>query len=152
MLTFEEKLNIMDSFPELTRNNVSLGRVNYQYEDSAIDKKNVVYHLHPNGNGYVYAEYVVGYDTDDRGFVNIRDYSEAELRRVVELAIDSLSPIADEETKEFWANEEGEVLTLIYESHLDTWNIYADDMLDGTFHTYNAAIEYLDEEGFRDRQ
>ncbi|MGQ0517887.1 hypothetical protein ACT453_49800, partial [Bacillus sp. D-CC] len=55
MLTFEEKLSIIESFPELERKNVSLKRVNFHFEESRLDKKNVVYHLHPNGNGFVYA-------------------------------------------------------------------------------------------------
>ena len=56
MLSFEEKLAIADSFPELERKNVSMKRVNYHYEESMFDKKTVVYHLHPNGNGFVYAD------------------------------------------------------------------------------------------------
>ncbi|WP_442954866.1 hypothetical protein [Paenibacillus sp. SYP-B4298] len=95
MLTFEQKLEILESFPELTRKNVSLGRVNFQYEQSVYDKKNVVYHLHPNGNGYVYGERLLGYPMDDKGFVNIRDFTEAELRIIVEKAIRSLSAATD---------------------------------------------------------
>lgn len=95
VLTFEQKLEILESFPELTRKNVSLGRVNFQYEQSVYDKKNVVYHLHPNGNGYVYGERLLGYPMDDKGFVNIRDFTEAELRIIVEKAIRSLSAATD---------------------------------------------------------
>lgn len=95
MLTFKQKLDILESFPELTRKNVSLGRVNFQYEQSVYDKKNVVYHLHPNGNGYVYGERLLGYPMDDKGFVNIRDFTEAELRIIVEKAIRSLSAATD---------------------------------------------------------
>ena len=51
MLTFEEKLAIIESFPELERKNVSLGRVNFHFEGSIYEKKNVVYHLHPNEIG-----------------------------------------------------------------------------------------------------
>lgn len=46
MLSFEEKLQIIESFSELQRNDVSLKRVNFQYIESGSDKKNVVYHLH----------------------------------------------------------------------------------------------------------
>ena len=49
MLTFEEKLAIIESFPELEKRTVSMGRINFHYEESASDKKNVVYHLHPMG-------------------------------------------------------------------------------------------------------
>lgn len=39
MLTFEQKLEVFKSFPELEQRNVSLGRVNFHYEGSAYDKK-----------------------------------------------------------------------------------------------------------------
>lgn len=55
MLTFEEKLSIIETFPELQRKDVSLGRVNFHYPESVQEKKIVVQHLHPNGNGFVYA-------------------------------------------------------------------------------------------------
>ncbi|QSS99532.1 hypothetical protein IMZ31_15860 [Pontibacillus sp. ALD_SL1] len=142
MLTFEEKLEIIESFPELTRNDVSLGRVNFHYEESVMDKKNVVYHLHPNGNGFVFGYYIDGVETDDRGMVNIRDFSREDIKAIVRDAIDSLSQ-PDQET---WVNEEGHTLALVFD--FDLWNIYAGDMLDGTFPTYAAATDYLEQEGF----
>src|SRR5690349_18917281 len=95
MLTFDEKIAVLSSFPELERRDVSLGRVNFHYPDSLYDKKTVAYHLHPNGNGYVYAGLMEGYPTDEKGFFNIRDCSEEELRRVVEASIASLSSRED---------------------------------------------------------
>ncbi|TLS35985.1 hypothetical protein [Pseudalkalibacillus caeni] len=153
MLTFEEKLAVIESFPELKRKDVSLGRVNFHYEDSAIDKKNVVYHLHPNGNGFVYAELIGSYKTDERGMVNIRDFSERRLHRIIELAIESMASDADEKsvetdfTEERWVNAENHSLMLVKEE--DLWNVYAGLNLDGTFTTYGEATEYLEEEGFR---
>lgn len=144
MLTFEEKLAIIESFPELSRKDVSLKRVNFQFEESVVDKKNVVYHLHPNGNGYVYAELIEdGYETDDKGMVNIRDFTEKQLRKIVRQSIDSLSEAEDE----IWVNEEDQTLTLV--NDFDLWNIYAGDMLDGTFPTYRGAVDYLEQEGFK---
>ncbi|HZG57683.1 hypothetical protein [Paenibacillus sp.] len=90
MLDFERKLAVFASYPELTRKDVSLGRVNFHYEQSRHEKKTVGYHLHPNGNGYVYAGLIPGAETDPKGFVNIREASEAELRRWIEASIDSL--------------------------------------------------------------
>lgn len=155
MLTFEEKLAIITSFPELERKDVSLGRINFHYEESASDKKNVVYHLHPNGNGFVYAEHIHGFATNDKGFVNIRDFSEDQLRSVIERSIRGLSksieneaPIEEQE-KEEWINEDGHTLILLQED--DMWNVYAGPLLDGTFHSYNQALGYLDEEGFTRR-
>ena len=68
MLTFEEKLSIIESFPELERKNVSMGRINFHYEASASDKKNVVYHLHSNGNGFVYGAELNGYKKMIKGW------------------------------------------------------------------------------------
>ena len=153
MLTFEDKLAIIESFPELKRQDVSLKRVNFHYEGSMSDKKNVVYHLHPNGNGFVYAEKLDGYDTDQKGMVNIRDFSEEELRTVIQQSIDSLSvnekeaAIIGDAEEERWINEEGHTLIMIQED--DMWNVYAGLNLDGTFPSYNEAKQYLDEEGFR---
>jgi hypothetical protein len=154
LLTFEEKIAIIESFPELERKNVSLGRVNFHYQESISDKKNVVYHLHPNGNGFVYAEKLQGYETDEKGFVNIRDFSREELQLVIQKSILSLSPKSDietaiigEETEEKWMDQEGHTLILLNEEEM--WNIYSGLNLDNTFNTYEEAVEYLEEEGFK---
>ncbi|GAE94907.1 hypothetical protein JCM21714_4107 [Gracilibacillus boraciitolerans JCM 21714] len=154
MLTFEQKLKIIESFPELTRHDVSMNRVNFHYEESADDKKNVVYHLHPNGNGFVYAEYLSDYDTDHKGMINIRDFSEAELRTLIQMSIESLAltsgaeaPIVEEFEEERWINSEKHSLLLVNEG--DLWNVYAGLNLDGTFRSYNEARAFLEEEGFR---
>ncbi|MGG0275228.1 hypothetical protein [Bacillus rhizoplanae] len=154
MLTFEEKLTIIESFPELERKNVSLGRINFHYEESRLDKKNVVYHLHPNGNGFVYAGHLKGYKTNDKGMVNIRDFSAEELRSLLEKSMDALSQepveevtLAENFQEEEWINKENHVLTLINEDE-DMWNVYAGLNLDGTFNSYKEAAQYLDEEGF----
>ena len=49
---------------------MSMGRINFHYEASASDKKNVIYHLHPNGNGCLWSE-LNGYKKSDKGMVNI---------------------------------------------------------------------------------
>lgn len=156
MLTFEEKLAIIESFPELERKNVSLGRVNFHFEDSIYDKKNVVYHLHPNGNGYVYAEFLEGYDLDSKGMVNVRDFSAEELKTIIKQSIDSLSPnttlesaIIEDNEEERWVNSDNHTLILVNEDEM--WNVYAGLNLDGTFMSYNEAKQYLEEEGFRKR-
>ena len=85
--------------------------------------------------------------------INIREFSEEELRSLIEKVIERLSqeqeeivtpmePAAEEE----WKNEDGHILTLIQED--DMWNVYAGVNLDGTFNSYPEAAEYLDEEGF----
>ncbi|MFK2825695.1 hypothetical protein QYG89_08375 [Bacillus sp. B190/17] len=154
MLNFNEKLSIIESFPQLDRKDVSLGRVNFQFADSVTEKKNIVYHLHPNGNGFVYGGELAGYETDAKGMVNIRDFSAEELRKIIHESIQSLSPrtteeaaIAGEAIEEKWINEDGQTLMLIEED--DMWNVYAGLNLDGTFNSYGEAAQYLDEEGFR---
>ncbi|MDG4657608.1 hypothetical protein P6P90_14355 [Ectobacillus antri] len=151
MLTFEEKLAIVSSFSELERKNVSLGRVNFHFEGSVKEKKVVVYHLHPNGNGFVYGEYLNGYEMNDKGMVNIRDFSADALRTIIEQSILSLSEkeveVSDKPAfEEEWINEEGHTLMLVEED--DLWNVYAGLNLDGTFNSYREAAQYLDEEGF----
>lgn len=153
MLTFEEKLAIIESFPQLKRKDVSLGRINFHFEESTSDKKNIVYHLHPNGNGFVYAEHLLGYPTNDKGMVNIRDFSEDELRHIIEKSIQSLEPKAiediqsnEESFEEKWINRNNFTLVLLHED--DMWNVYAGLNLDGTFNSYEEAAEYLHEEGF----
>ncbi|WP_430790393.1 hypothetical protein VBD025_06345 [Virgibacillus flavescens] len=149
MLTFEEKLTIINAFPELEQKQISMGRINFHYEESAIDKKIVVQHLHPNGNGFVYAKYIPGYPTDNKGMVNIRDFSEVELKDIVQQAINSLSPEANAEVipdDETWINANNQSLLMVYEDGL--WNVYAGQNLDGSFHTYKQAAQFLDEEGF----
>jgi hypothetical protein len=154
MLTFEEKLAVIESFPELERKNVSLGRVNFQYDESVTEKKNVIYHLHPNGNGFVYAEFLDGYQKDNKGMVNIRDFSKQDLRSIIQQSIQSLSKrtvseeaIIGDQVEERWINAENHTLIIINED--DMWNVYAGLNLDGTFLSYNEAKQYLLEEGFR---
>lgn len=154
MLTFEQKLAIIETFPQLERKNVSLGRVNFHFEESVTEKKNVVYHLHPNGNGFVYTEEIKDFPSDNKGMVNIRDFSEEDLRTVIEQSILSLSAKSSEETatvkeidEEQWINAENHTLTLVHEDD-EMWNVYAGVNLDGTFLSYNEAKQYLEEEGF----
>ena len=156
MLNFEEKLAIIDTFPELERVNVSLGRVNYQFKESKSDKKNVVYHLHPNGNGFVYAGKLPNYDTDQKGMVNIRDFSAQELKQLIRESIKSLAieeipavetAIIGENREEKWVNADNQNLMLVNED--ETWNIYFGQNFEGSFNTYEKAEIFLIEEGFR---
>ncbi|MCG5251848.1 hypothetical protein [Brevibacillus agri] len=154
MLTFEEKLAIIESFPQLTRNDVSLKRVNFHYEASLHDKKTVVYHLHPNGNGFVFAGFLKGYPKDDKGYVNIRDFSAEELRTIIEASIQSLSvkrepqpkAEANEPLEQTWVDKQNRTLLLQQEDTL--WNVYHGMNLEASFESYVEAEQYLKEEGF----
>ncbi|MBN8193639.1 hypothetical protein JI667_15925 [Bacillus sp. NTK074B] len=151
MLTFEEKLAVIEEFPELTRKDVSMKRVNFHFEDSLYEKTTVVYHLHPNGNGFVFTGSLQGYEPDQKGLVNIRDFTRDELREVIRASIDLLA--SEEEAvppvEELWKDAEGHSLQLIEED--DRWNIYAGDNLEDSFGGYDEAALYLREEGFRRR-
>jgi len=156
MLTFEEKLAIIQTFPELERVNVSLGRVNFQFNESNVDKKNVVYHLHPNGNGFVYAGRIANYQTDDKGMVNVRDFSAEKLKQLIKESINSLTAVEKSVTEaaiigdlqeERWVNDQNDSLLLINED--ETWNIYFGLNLEETFATYEEAEVFLVEEGFK---
>ncbi|CAH2714280.1 hypothetical protein BACCIP111895_01441 [Neobacillus rhizosphaerae] len=156
MLTFNEKLAVIDEFSGLERKNVSLGRINFQFPNSISEKKNIVYHLHPNGNGFVYAGQLENYETDEKGMVNIRDFSADQLRQLIKEAIHALSPlepntveeaIIGDSNEERWADKENNQLIVINEN--DAWNIYFGLNLDASFDTYQEAVEFLTEEGFQ---
>lgn len=152
MLTFEQKQTIIESYPELTRKDVSLKRVNYHYEESLHDKTVVVQHLHPNGNGFVYVAGIPGYDADDRGLVNIREATEEELRKTISDSIQALSQGEAEEqaVEQHWVNDAGEKLVLMEE--LDAWNLYHGLNLEDSFGDYAEAVAYLKEERFKQVQ
>src|SRR5699024_5234271 len=126
MLTFEEKLAIIESFPELQRHDISLFSVNFHFEESIIDKSIVVYSLHHSENGFVYGEQIDDhYTIDSKGMVNIRDFTEQALRKVIKQSISSLSE--SEPFEETWVNAEDQTLKIVHD--FDLWNIYAGEML-----------------------
>lgn len=151
MLTFEQKQAIIESFSELTKKEISMKRVNYHYMDSLFEKTIVVEKLHPNGNGFVFVGDLLRYENEanDKGLVNIRDYDEQQLRAIIEDAITYLGEEQEEEEPiiETWRNREGDQLELAFEQR--SWNVYHRDNLEEAFGTYDAAKEYLLEEGFR---
>ena len=153
MLTFEQKQQIIEEFPQLTKKEISLKRVNYHFEESLYEKTIVVEKLHPNGNGFVFVGDLLKYEKEaDKGLVNIRDYSEADLREIIQDAINYLSEEVEEAGPviEIWASREGTELELIYNNR--AWDLYFKDNLEETFGTREAAVEYLREEGFRQKK
>lgn len=152
MLTFEEKIEIIESFPELTRNNVSMKRVNYHYKESVYDKTVVVQHLHPNGNAFIYVAGIPGYETDDRGLVNVREATEEELRKTIADSIKMLSEedVEEQAVEEKWVSPNGDELTLIEEEGF--WNLYHGLNLEESFGAYGQATAYLKEEQFKKNQ
>ncbi|MDM5230686.1 hypothetical protein [Lysinibacillus pakistanensis] len=154
MLTFEQKQGIIESFSELTKKEISLKRLNYHFMDSLYEKTIVVEKLHPNGNGFVFVGDLLRYEEEanDKGLVNIRDYDEQRLREIIEDAIQYLSEEEDEQEPvvEIWQSRDNVQLTLAFEQR--SWNVYHGENLEEAFGTYDAAKEYLLEEGFRKKK
>ncbi len=151
MLTFEQKQEIIESFPQLTKKEISLKRVNYHFEGSLYEKSIVVEKLHPNGNGFVFVGDLLKYEKEagDNGLVNIRDYSEEALHEIVRDAINYLSEEEEEilPIVETWTSREGTKLELEFNDR--SWNIYHQGNLEESFGTREDAVAYLREEGFR---
>jgi len=155
MLSFEQKLAVIESFPHLQKKQVSLGRLNFHYEGSVHEKKTVVYHLHPNGNGYVYAGHLPKSQTDAKGMVNIRDYTAEALHALIADSIQFLSrkpetPPAEADAdsrEEEWAGPGDQRLVLVNEHGL--WNVYAGLNLEESFESRIEAESYLLAEGFQ---
>ncbi|MGE7622241.1 hypothetical protein ACQKMD_03985 [Viridibacillus sp. NPDC096237] len=151
MLTFEQKQAIIESFPQLTRKEISMKRLNYHFDGSQYEKKIVIEKLHPNGNGFVYVGDLLRYKADDRGLVNIRDFSEQELREIIEDSLTYLSEV-DEVVPEVrieqsWRNRNDDQLLLVEEDPF--WNVYHGFNLEESFGTQDDAENYLYSEGFK---
>lgn len=101
-LSFEQKRNIFRSFPELTEKIDKYGRISYFYEGSKQRRKQMARELTHTGNGYGYGGYLPEYRhlTDERGWINIRDFSESELRELISKVIRSFSNSTEETKKE----------------------------------------------------
>ena len=150
MLTFEQKQTIIESFPELTKKEISLKRLNYHFEATLYEKSIVVEKLHPNGNGFVFVGDLLKYEKEanDKGLVNIREYDEEALREIVAASIHYLSEeIDDSPIIEDWVSREGAKLQLVFENR--SWNIYHNENLEEAFGTRETAVAYLREEGFK---
>jgi hypothetical protein len=163
MLSFEDKIALIEeNFPELELHEVSLGRVNFHYEESVQEKKTVVYHLHPNGNGFVYGGHLPKSVKNEKGYVNIRDYEAEELIALIKESMEFLSKrhgwqqpkkeqTDDERREELWFSHSHEEIKLVGEDEM--WFIFdEDDALEAAFETYAEAEAYLKESGFKKRK
>lgn len=154
MLTFEQKQQIIEEFPQLIKKEISLKRVNYHFEETLYEKSIVVEKLHPNGNGFVFVGDLLKYEKEasDKGLVNIRDYSEAAFREILEDSIRYLSEevIDAGPTIEIWKASHGTELELIHNKR--SWDIYFQGNLEDSFGTRESALDYLREEGFRQKK
>ena len=151
MLTFEEKKVLFEGFPELRAVPVSLKRINYHFDKSAVDKKIVVRFLHPNGNAYIYAGYLPEEETED-GYLSVLNAEEEEIKDLVKKAIRFLKKTKDgyeEGYQETWKNELKETLYLRYDNPM--WLVVLKtNQVEAVFNTKEAAEGYLMDEGFFD--
>lgn len=91
-LSLQQKRQIFKSFPELTEYVDKSGRYGYNFEGSKHKRKNIAREFTHTGNGYVFGENLVDFYqlADERGWVNVRDFTATQLRDIVRRAIDSL--------------------------------------------------------------
>lgn len=150
MLTFEEKRAIFDSYPELTATPVSMNRVNYHYEESAVAKTMVVRFLHPNGNALIYAGYLPKEETAKEGYISVLEASEEEIRDLVDKALEYLNKKENGYEvgyQELWTDQYGEKLCLQYDHPM--WAVLVENgQIEGVFKSKEAAEGYLMDEGF----
>lgn len=91
MLSFNEKRALLNSYKELTEVPISYNRFNYYFEDSQQRGKVIVRELSHTGNAYICGFYLTGFDSlkDPRGWINIKDFTKAEIMEMLDWALDS---------------------------------------------------------------
>lgn len=150
MLSYDEKKAIFDSYPELSSQSVSMGRINYHYAASAVPKTLLVKHLHPkSGNAFVFAGYLPAEETKD-GYVSVIELSEKEIRSFVDEAITFLNLTKDgypEGFEEKWLDDHQDELILRYTN--EAWLIIMQSGgVEAVFKTKEQGEAYLMDEGF----
>lgn len=150
MLTFEEKKAIFDGFSELTCQAVSMNRLNYHFEESAIPKTILVKYLHPrSGNAFIYAGYLPATEAKG-GYISVHDATKEEIIEKVNLALEYLRLTEDgfpEGYEELWRDNRGDELTLRYNNYM--WSvIMSSGAVEAVFKTKQHAEGYLMDEGF----
>lgn len=150
MLNYEEKKAIFDSYTELTSQGVSMGRLNYHFNESAVPKTLLIKHLHPkSGNAFIFAGYLPEEDTKE-GYISVHESNEAELRRFVERGIEFLRLTKDgfpEGYEEKWFDDHQDELILRYTN--EAWLIIMQSGgVEAVFRTKEQGEAYLNDEGF----
>jgi hypothetical protein len=94
MLSREKKCEIILSFPNIIQKENANDRIKFDYEASKAPGKEIIRQLSYAGNGYINAKYMShgnGYTIDPRGWINIKEFSEDELRTIIKKVIESMS-------------------------------------------------------------
>ncbi|PDL31426.1 hypothetical protein AFZ03_09635 [Listeria monocytogenes] len=144
-----EKKALIESINGFELHEISMGRINVHYPASKRDKKIIVKHLHPNGNAFVYAPFLEVEPLDKQGYVNVKDYSENEIRVLLLEAKEFMDSDEDgykEGLTKIYQDNSGEKLSLVYENKM--WVIYTGENLEAVFPTLESAEGYLLDEGF----
>jgi hypothetical protein len=97
LLTLEQKKAVFASF-NLQEGKLSKNRYNFIFPASKQQGKILARELHESGNGYVLGKYMSqetidknGYKVDPRGWVSIKNFSEYDLKVIIQEAIISMS-------------------------------------------------------------
>ncbi|EJX8145222.1 hypothetical protein OEO26_002993, partial [Listeria monocytogenes] len=86
---------------------------------------------------------------DKQGYVNVKDYSENEIRVLLLEAKEFMDSDEDgykEGLTKIYQDNSGEKLSLVYENKM--WVIYTGENLEAVFPTLESAEGYLLDEGF----
>ncbi|MEK4670694.1 hypothetical protein [Niallia sp. FSL R7-0271] len=96
MLSREQKRKILNSY-SLFEYKISYDRYNYKYKNKVIARE-----FSHTGNGYICGKELNDplkkYEIDNRGWINIKDMNEEELRTLIELVIDIFGVTLGERT------------------------------------------------------
>lgn len=90
MLDLAKKREVLCSFPELREISASNGRYNYELQNLILRRRIIAREFSPTGNGYILGTPQTVHKMDDRGWINVRNLDESELRKTVRDAIDAL--------------------------------------------------------------
>nr|WP_245249857.1 hypothetical protein [Vagococcus allomyrinae] len=129
---------------------VSMNRLNYHFEESAVPKTTVVRYLHPkSGNAFIFAGYLAKEETKD-GYISVMEASKEEIVELVEKAIAYLRLTEDgyeNGYEEIWSDSNGDKLKLQYADYM--WTVLmTSGAVEAVFKTKEQAEGYLMDEGF----
>ncbi|KAF0194034.1 MAG: hypothetical protein FD169_2080 [Bacillota bacterium] len=93
MISYQDKIRILASIPELSRTNRSYDRVNFVFPGARTRRKVVAREIALTGNGYLFVGFLEEFRhlRDARGFINIDRHvqGESELRLLLDRVIES---------------------------------------------------------------
>lgn len=90
MLSIEEKRKILNSFEVLTERIDKYERHFYYFYNSNSSRKLLGREFNTTGEGYIYGEVLEDYNDicDDRGWVNVKNFSEEKLHDIINKIIE----------------------------------------------------------------